>query len=477
MSIKPFNLRDFLLRRHLIRLIILLGTIILFLSSSLKHYLFKSTSFDLGIFDQATYLISQGMEPISSLMGFHILGDHAAFIFYPLSFFYRIYPSVHWLLLIQSISLVVGAYPIYKLANLSNLNEHKSLLLALTYLLYPAIFNIGLSDFHPETIALPAILWSVLSVRSNNKLTFCLALVIALSCKAVISLTIAAMGIWLILIEKRRSYGIIALSAGILWFLFSTQFIIPAFSLGTANISRHLHRYSDLGGSFSEIVSNIFTSPQLISGRIFSIDTLEYVALLFSPVFYIFCTKKRGHLFQLLPAIPTLLMNILSSDHAQKNLINQYSLPVFPFIFLAVINFFATQPNLNRFYKNKLILFWSLLAFLVLSRFSFFFGQYYEFLDTANASREAISRISTRESVLTTSEIAPHLSHRQKINFTNSNYPVLILKDYKYILLNTRHPGVMSNTEFSNDLLQKVSSNPLFNLSYQKDNVYLFTRN
>lgn len=56
------------------------STVILLLSSSLRHELFQSTAFDLGIFDQAIYLISQGQSPITTIQGFHILGDHAAFI-------------------------------------------------------------------------------------------------------------------------------------------------------------------------------------------------------------------------------------------------------------------------------------------------------------------------------------------------------------------------------------------------------------
>ena len=62
-----------------------IATVVLFFFSSLRHILFKSGAYDLGIFDQAVYLISQREVPISSLMGFHILGDHAAWILYLLA--------------------------------------------------------------------------------------------------------------------------------------------------------------------------------------------------------------------------------------------------------------------------------------------------------------------------------------------------------------------------------------------------------
>ena len=77
---------------------------------------FHSTAYDLGIFDQAVYLISRGEPPISTLLGFHILGDHAALIWYPISLLYKIYPSVYWLFGIQSIALSVGAYYVYRIS-------------------------------------------------------------------------------------------------------------------------------------------------------------------------------------------------------------------------------------------------------------------------------------------------------------------------------------------------------------------------
>jgi len=84
--------------------------------SALRHVLLQSSAFDLGIFDQAVYLISQGKTPISSFMGFYILGDHAALIFYPLALLYKIYPSVYWLFAVQAISLASGAIPTWYIA-------------------------------------------------------------------------------------------------------------------------------------------------------------------------------------------------------------------------------------------------------------------------------------------------------------------------------------------------------------------------
>jgi Predicted membrane protein len=104
------------LKSHPVFLMIVVTTIVLFTASSARHALFQSTVFDLAIFDQAIYLISQNQTPFSSLMAINIWGDHASFIFYPLALLYKIYPDVHWLFLVQAVSLALGAWPSWSLA-------------------------------------------------------------------------------------------------------------------------------------------------------------------------------------------------------------------------------------------------------------------------------------------------------------------------------------------------------------------------
>ncbi|BAT51954.1 hypothetical protein NOS3756_08850 [Nostoc sp. NIES-3756] len=208
--------------------IICASVLILLAASSLRHELFQSTAFDLGIFDQAVYLISQGKEPVTTIQGFHILGDHAAWIFYPLALLYKIYPSVYWLFAVQVIALGIAALPIWYLSLQAGLKESQAIAIMIAYLLYPLVFNANLFDFHPEVIAVPLLLSAVLAARSQRIGWFCLSIIVVLGCKAVLSLTVAAMGVWLIFFEKRRLYGAIALGVGVAWFFIATQ---PEFGL------------------------------------------------------------------------------------------------------------------------------------------------------------------------------------------------------------------------------------------------------
>ncbi|KAM3101817.1 DUF2079 domain-containing protein [Phormidesmis sp. 146-12] len=448
--------------------IIVLNSLIFFGCSSVRHLLFQSTALDLGYFDQAVYLISQGITPIVSFWGYHFMGGHADWILYLVAGFYKIYPSVYWLFAIQAISLSMGALPVWHLARQARLTRSQAQTIALTYLLYPLLFNLNLFDFHPEVIALPLILTSVWAARSDRVGWFTVCIILSLGCRDALSLTVAAMGFWLLVFEKKRKCGAIALLLGSVWFVLVTQVVIPSFRPGGVE---SVARYGYLGASLPEVIQNLFLKPWLILGKIFSIDTLFYLFLLLIPIAW---GLSLRHLAPLVAALPTLIINILSELELQRDLLHQYSLPVLPFLMLAVIS--AIAANKSWIKPLRAIVLWSLVAFLALAKYGFFAGKYLDRLDTWQATRAAIAQVTTKGAVLTTSYIAPHLTHRPLLEYTKLIAPPAQVDSFDYVLLNLQHPGWASSLELANQVLQLTQSNSQFRLKYQRDRVYLFER-
>ncbi|MEG4321097.1 MULTISPECIES: DUF2079 domain-containing protein [unclassified Microcoleus] len=501
------------------------AAVIFFLCSSWRHALFQSTAWDLGIFDQVIYLIGQGKPPISSFLGFHIMGDHASWIFYILALFYKIYPDVHWLLAVQAVALAAGALPVWSLAKLAGLNREKSAAMAAVYLLYPVVFNINLFDFHPEVIALPAILSAILAARLSQPWRFCVAVMVILGCKGVLALTVVAMGLWLLLLEpeslsggKKKvrmaiPYGIAPLHAlfaiiiGTAWFLIVTQAIIPGFR-GTESGS--VGRYAYLGSSVLEIAGNLLLKPGLVLGKILSLDTFKYLFLLILPVIW---GLSPRHLTPLVGALPTLVLNVLSQEPFQRSLAYQYSLPVIPFLLLAVISKEGSSatdfvpdvtdltdvtdrgnqekgeklpithyplpithsqlpiPNLNA---PKTVIIWSLIVFLFLGE-SKDFWLYLNRADTAQASREAVSQIQPQASVLTDNRLAAHLAHRPTIKALSQISSEADAVNFDSVLLNLRHPWP-DTKQLGDRTANYLKKSPNFKLQYQKDDILLFQK-
>ena len=500
------------------------ATLILFAASSARHALFHSTAYDLAIFDQAIYLISQNQTPFSSLMAINILGDHAAFIFYPLALLYKIYPDVHWLLFVQAFALALGAWPSWSLARQAGLSEPRAIAIAAMYLLYPAVFNVNLFDFHPEVIALPAILAAILAARLDKILWFCAAVILILSCKAVLSLTVVMMGVWLFLFDKNRRCGLIAIFFGAAWFLIATQAIVPYFNQGKQHAG--VGRYQYLGNSVFEIAINLIVKPHLVAGRLISADTLGYLILLFLPAIWWLSPR---HLSPLIGALPMLLMNILSDIEAQRDLIHQYSVPIFPFLLTAVISTIADrQKRGSIFWKkagnylwnhrnsmrqiwqrvskrislksvkhiwthrllirrtwrggkllfahlSKLVILWSLLTFLILAKYGYFWTTYLESIDTWQATRQAINLVQTKGNVLTDNSLAPHLAHRSTIKLLHQFTNGQSLNEFEYVLLNMRHPW-HDTADTATSVVAQLKKYPEFKIGYQQDDVFLFEK-
>jgi uncharacterized membrane protein len=318
-------------------------------------------------------------------------------------------------------------------------------------------------------IALPLMLMAIWAARGRRMVVFILCIFFSLGCRDALSITIAAMGIWLILWEKRRVYGSIALVLGIAWLLIATQWLIPHFRpAGVESVAR----YAYLGNSVPEIVLNLGLKPQLILGRIGSIESLFYIFLLLLPVGW--CLSWR-HLIYLLPALPTLIINLLSEIPLQRDLLHQYSLPVIPFLVLFAIAVLKAETAWIA--KPRWIMLWSIVSFIALAKYSFFTGKYLTRLGSLPALREAIAQVQqTPDPVLTTSYFVPHLSHRSRLEYTKEFAPPATLEPYKYVLLNLQDPGWGSTPALTQRVFDQVQNNPQFQLTWVRDRIYLFQR-
>lgn len=441
--------------------------LLLFSCSSARHLLFRSTAFDLGIYDQVVYLMSRGVPPISSFLGFHHMGNHAAFSVYPLVVLYWIYPSIYWLLAVQAVCLAIGAFPVWFLARQAKLPQSLAGAMVATYWLYPVVFNLNLFDFHPEVMALPSLLAAIWAARADRFRWFCVVLVFVLGCKAALSLTVAAMGVWLLLFEKRRSYGIVAIVIGLSWFVIATQWIIPTLSGAEAAA---VSRYSYLGGSVVEIAQNLLLKPYIVLSRIFGLDSFKYLAILVLPLLW---GLSPRHLAPLISVIPLLIMNLLSDSEEQRNLVHQYSLPILPFLLIAVMNTLATGGG--RLRQRRWIIAWAIVAFVLVEYSSASF-RYFTALDTWQATKQAIDQIPRHQgSVITDNYLGAHLSHRSHVYLARPRLVDQILPQTDYVLLNLRHPFSGSGDQVQK-VLTRVQQSPDFQLTSQQDEVYLFTR-
>ena len=463
----------------------ILSTIFLTFFSSLRHYWFHSSSWDLGIFEQAIFLISKGQTPFSTILGFHILGDHGALILYPLALIYKFFPTTYFLFFIQSTALAASIYPLRKLSNIYQLSKAVFQTSYLAFLLYPIIFNINIFDFHPEVLAFPIFLDIFVSFKEGKRMiswAMFLKILFILSCKITNSFLLIGFGIWLIFKGFRKS-GYLLILFSTLWFNFIAFSLIPHFGGENASIIRQASKF----GINEEVKFDLFAFIKIVLQlfiQLFSISNLEYLTLLLLPFIYILLNKKRfNFLLNFIPFFPLLFLNLVSDSYPMKNLVHQYSLFIVPSIAISIQE--SLSPIFDDGIKNypiwfqrnatKVIIFWCVLTFIIFSRFTFFFGPFQSYFESSNARREAIELIKDTSSVLTTNELVPHLSKRKNIKFTDykNDYN---LEEFDEILLDLKKPGWQSNIKFINEIHKYLKSNNLWIEKYKKNDIILFEK-
>ncbi len=446
----------------------------LFATSALRHHLFRSGGLDLGFFDQLVYLISTGQKPVSSILGFHVLADHAAFMVYLLAPLYWIWPNVHTLLAVQAIGLAAGSYPLWKIARLRGASNGLASAIALAYALYPLVLTANLFDFHPEVLAVPALLFAALFAEQRRIIPFLLAIAIALGGKEVVSLTVVAFGVWLCVRHQRPIHGALAILLGTVWFLFATQWLIPHFGAGKQ--ASGVMYYAYLGTGVGEIARNAILHPGIWAGHVLSFRTLKYLAIIFIPVAWGIHPKQ---LWPLIGALPTLALNLLSdpSKIDMTSPSNQYSALIVPFVALAVLG--AATAGKTWIKRPMLIAGWAIGLILI--------GGTARLLDTDGdaatdfgnhaAAREAIAQIDGDGGVLTMHDMAPHLSQRKLVQFIDFRQKVGALGKYQYILLNLKNEkGGSIASNYAANIQALLEIHPSFTLKFCKNDIYLYQR-
>jgi len=141
-----------------------------------SHYGLGSYGYDVGIFDQGVWLLSQFETPFVTVMGRNLFGDHTSFILIFLVPFYWLFDTAAVLIWSQTILLAAGAIPLYFVALRVLGTRRWAWLIAAAYLAHPVVAQSNLDQFHPEAFYPVLLGFAFLSALRNKPwhvLIFC----------------------------------------------------------------------------------------------------------------------------------------------------------------------------------------------------------------------------------------------------------------------------------------------------------------
>ena len=302
-----------------------------------RYYLYDD--FDFAIFAQAMEQMLRGSF-YTSIRGMVWLGDHSSLILLPLLPVYAVLRHPVALLVIQSLALALGALPAFAIARRELRHAWAAFAFAALYLLHPAVGYANLFEFHPETLATPALLFTFQFLLEGRFARTLLAATLALMCREDVALVVLPLALWALWVWRVKGVRFAAALAALAAASLVLSFLVlgPAFNRGEAGYAQ---MYAGWGTSLGQVVANVLRHPvaaaaDLVRTHGDAADSAlkrEYYVLMLAPLMFLPLLSPPTTIL----ALPVLMQHFLSWRPAQHAIVYQYTALVTPVLVVAAI--------------------------------------------------------------------------------------------------------------------------------------------
>ena len=391
---------------------IVLGYIIIMSTVTImKHNAFLTSGFDLGIFNQAfsTTLFDGKLFYETADLSFNPSGSFFGVHFSPILFlllpFYAIYPSVENLLVMQTVILALGAFPIYWMAR-DKLGKKVAPAISALYLIYPAFVLLNLNDFRLEAFTSTFFLFSVYYLEQEkwpHFFTFMFLAIFTIEFAPIIGVSVALYACILYFrknFQNRRKARMCIVIAAVMTILF---IIIALKTKETFNNST-----SPISSTFSNILLN---PAELPSEIVADFDgKMLYLISFLAPLAFLPVLAPEP----LIMALPWIGLSFMSPYTLYHYIFYQYTGFVIPFVMIALPKA-VKRLNLHETWKIvPLLLAATLICWLYLpiSAGSPWNYQLPVADERTQMIHEMLALIPPDASILTENDLFPHVSNR-----------------------------------------------------------------
>ena len=311
--------------------------------SVLRHESYHSFGFDLGLFNQVFWNPTQGRLFESTMsqalpIPHSLLGDHFSPVFLLVMPFYLAFPHPETLLVVQTLALALGAWPVYLLAKLK-LPAGYPLLWVLVYLLFVPLAYINLYDFHEVAFSVAPLGFALYFLERGRRVWFVLSLLFTFLVKEEMALIGIGFGAYALLGKRDWKLGLGVLAGSLLAFIAVIQVVIPFFA-GGRSFPYIAERYSAVGGSPGGILRTLVTDPLRIARALLQPKKVYFAVAIFGPVLGLSALAGWASVL----VLPTLGYLLLSNYEPQYSFTSQYSAPLIPLVMGTAILALARMP-------------------------------------------------------------------------------------------------------------------------------------
>ncbi len=427
----PVTLKNFkLTKTQGIMIIVFLAVLTLLYVGSLvvlRYYLFKTPTYDFGIFSQMYYYMKETGMPMTTCERDYYLSHfaiHFSPVFYLILPIYMIFPHPVTLIIMQLIIVMLGAVPVYFICKNRKYSNFISFGLAAVFLLYPTMRTGLFYDFHENKFLPVMLLWLIYFI-DNTKMQkkkriagIIIFALLSLMIKEDAAIYVACIGLFNLVYKKDsgdKKTGAILFLGAVLYF-FIVFYCLGKFGAGNAITS--IGRYDNLMVSSEDgltgMIMNIIKDPAFVIKQLLKKEKLEFIFWTMMPLLFIPLFVKKISMYILL--IPYMVMNLLTNYTYQYDIGFQYTYGSCTLLIYMAVLYFEGAENIKK--KRCLIL---MLITTLLCTTNAMSGKniYYENVEETLESNEEIfdllETIPEDASVKASTWFVPALSQREEV--------------------------------------------------------------
>jgi uncharacterized membrane protein len=405
----------------------------------LRHLTYRSTGFDLGIFDQAVWQLGRLEAPASSLKGLpSLFGDHFSPVLVALAPLGACECGPAPLIVAQALLVAASVVPVVLFAR-PRLGSGGALLLGVAYGLFCGIQSAVVFDIHEVAFAPLLIACAALFADREQWRRALLCVLALLLVKESLAFLVLAFGAWFGL-QRRPREALVCLLAGALWYASVTRQVIPHFADGKPF---SYWSYEQFGRTPGEALRNAVLHP-LQTARVFvtPAEKARTLAVLFGSLAFLPLLS-----IDIVLAAPLLAERMLSSNPKYWTLQDHYSLTIAPVLAIGtaralpfVVGVIGARWQASRRWRLKPLACAAIAAIAVVSCAAFALGDLarpgsYAVPAARSGAAAALALVPPSASVAATNHLVPHLSQRETVVLFGPRLPPV-----QYVVAQTGDP-------------------------------------
>ncbi len=299
-----------------------------------RHNAWWTARFDLGNMIQAIWNTGQG----DFLMATNQIGQQVSRLASHVDPLLVVFTPLQWLttspipiLVAQSVIVASGALPAFWLGRRWLGDDRLAVAGAAAYLLYVPLQWAVLTDLHAVTLAAPLIMYAIWAAEARNDWVLGITVALALLSKEQVGLSIALLGLWIVVRQRRRIVGAVIAVVALAWTAIAVLVIIP--SAGTGLPAPFAQRYGTFGDTPAKALVGAVTNPVDVMVTLGSWGRIAYLLILLLPLLFL---PLRAPLLALC-ALPDVLMNMLAQWWPNYSVEFHYAAVPSPYLIAAAL--------------------------------------------------------------------------------------------------------------------------------------------